>query len=254
MLAHGIRRIAGALALLALGALLAAGSGGASSAGLGCAPRASLYRAPLSIASPASATRSSALHSYDDYIEDVQSAPDICASNIVTNDNLAVVMGMHVHDRSGFSANDGYRIYIDADSNATTGSAAVPGEPAGAEFLTDILDDTSSLRRWSGTTFDPVPAQSEITTLWLDGYGPVLEVARKDLADLQSFTFVIVTSNGADHDLAPDSGSWSYAVSELELTPGRLAVGRAVAGKPLLASMLVTRSDFDIALEDGAIA
>jgi hypothetical protein len=252
MLTHGIRRVPCALALVVLGTLLAAGSGSAKPVGA-CMHGAALHSTALSAASPSSAAYKSAVHSYDDYIEDVVSAPDICSSNIVTNDNLTVTMAVHAHDRSSFSSADGYRIYVDADSNPATGSGVVPGDPAGAEYLIDVLDESSSLRQWSGTSFDPVPTQSPIMTFWLDGYGPVLQLARKDLGDVRAFTFVIVTSNGADRDLAPDSGSWTYTVSELALAPGRLAVGQAKAGKPLVASMPVTRSDFDLALEEGKI-
>ena len=227
------------------GAILA-GSSPASSAGAPCTPSGSRLRSQRS-------TRSSTIHSYDDFVEDVQSAPDICSSNIVTNDNLAVMMGIHIHDRPAFSVDDGYRIYLDTDSDPATGSGALPGEPAGAELLIEILDGTSTLRRWSGTSFDQLTPQPAISTEWIDGYGPALEIGRKDLGEVQSFTFVIVTSNGADHDLAPDAGSWSYTLSELELAPGRLAVGQAKAGKPLVARMVVVRSDFDVALEEGAI-
>ena len=200
------------------GAILA-GSSPASSAGAPCAPSGSRLRSQRS-------TSSSTIHTYDDYIEDVQTAPDICSSNIVTNDNLALMMGVHIHDRPAFSVDDGYRIYLDTDSNPATGSGALPGEPAGAELLIEVLDGTSTLRRWSGTSFDQLTPQPAISTEWIDGYGPALEIGRKDLGDVQSFTFVIVTSNGADHDLAPDAGSWSYTLSELELAPGRLAVGQ----------------------------
>ena len=228
------------------GAILADSSPASSAGGAPCTPSGSRLRSQRS-------TSSSTIHSYDDFVEDVQSAPDICSSNIVTNDNLAVMMGIHIHDRPAFSVDDGYRIYLDTDSDPATGSGALPGEPAGAELLIQILDGTSTLRRWSGTSFDQLTPQPAISTEWIDGYGPALEIGRKDLGEVQSFTFVIVTSNGADHDLAPDAGSWSYTLSELELAPGRLAVGQAKAGKPLVARMVVVRSDFDVALEEGAI-
>jgi hypothetical protein len=64
--------------------------------------------------------------------------------------------------------------------------------------------------------------------------------------------FAFVTANG-DHDLAPDTGMWSYELSPFVLTAGRLSVGQARAGKPVVASMSVERSDFEIPLSRGAI-
>ena len=201
-----------------------------------------------------SAARASGIHAYDDYIEDVVSAPDICASNIVTNDNLgAITIGLHIHDRSGFRAGDGYSVFFDTDSNPATGSIAANGEPAGAEYEVELVNGSSNLRRWSGTSFELIPAQAPIPTLWLAGYGPVFEISQAYLGGAQGFRFIYVTSNGADVDLAPDADAWSYALSALELTAGPLAIGPAKAGKRLVASMYVERSDFEIPLEEGAI-
>jgi hypothetical protein len=195
----------------------------------------------------------SALHSYDDYIEDVMAAPDICAANIVTNDNQVITIGMHAHDRTAFAEGDAYSVYLDTDSNAATGTTPESGVPAGAEYAIDITDQASTLRHWNGTAFDPISTQTPIVTEWVDGYGPALEIARADLGDPQSFSLVYVTTNGVDHDLAPDTGMWPYTVSPFALTASRVVVATPRAGKVLVAGMEVTRSDFDIALDEGTI-
>ncbi len=197
--------------------------------------------------------RSATLREYDDRILDVVSAPDICMANLVTNDNHAITFGIHIHDRSGFAALDTYSIFLDMDLNSTTGAPADVGRPAGAEYVIDVADGTSSLGAWNGSSFESVVPQSEIPTAWSDGYGPVLQVERAALGDPQAFSVILGTANGEDVDLAPDSGSWSYAVTPLQLTAGRLAVGPARAGKPLAVAMEVERSDFEIALDEGAI-
>ena len=61
-----------------------------------------------------------------------------------------------------------------------------------------------------------------------------------------------MTASG-DYDLAPDTGMWSYELSPFALTAGRLSVGQARAGKPVVASMSVERSDFEIPLSRGTI-
>jgi len=194
------------------------------------------------------------LHSYDDYIEDVVSAPDICGANVVTNDNLGkITIGLHIHDRQGFVVGDGYRVMLDTDKNPATGSTAAPGVPAGTEYEIEIHDGASTLQHWNGAAFEPVATQSPITTEWLEDYGPALEINAADIGNATGFDLVYVTTNATDVDLAPDSGTWSYTMTKLELTAGRLLLGPARAGKPLLAAMEVTRSDFDIALDEGKI-
>ena len=224
----------------------------ATQQGLCFAPVAS-HRAVDGSAQP-SPLHMATLHQYDDYIEDVVSAPDICASNVVTNDNVSITLGVHIHDRTAFAPSDGYRIHVDVDSNQATGAPAEAAPLAGTEYVIDVADRASILSAWNGSSFAQVVPQPEIPSTWLEGYGPVLEIDRAALGNPTAFNLVIGTGNGADRDLAPDSGSWSYAVTPLQLTPGRLLLGPARAGKPLVAAMVVERSDFEINLDEGAIA
>ena len=195
-----------------------------------------------------------ALQEYDDNILDVRSAPDICMSNLVTNDNLVFTMAIHIHDRTAFAAGDAYRVALDTDSNPATGAPASAGPEVGAEYVVDLAEPVSTLGAWNGSAFVPVAPQPEIPTVWLPGYGPLLQFARSALGNPQAVTLVLKTTSADDLDLAPDSGSWSYAVTPLALTAGKLTVGPARAGQPLAASMEVLRSDFDMALDQGAIS
>ncbi len=260
---HGSRLLQVLGVWLALAVLLAAGTASARAdqgsrlpalTGAECAAHTALLRAPLGSDSQTSPARGAALQEYDDDILDVVSAPDICMANVVTNDNRAITMGIHIHDRSGFVALDTYRILLDADSNLTTGAPADAGVAAGAEYVIDVADGASRLSAWNGSSFDPIVPQPDIPTAWSDGYGPVLQVGRVALGDPQAFNLILETANGEDLDLAPNSGSWSYSVTPLQLSAGRLAVGPARAGKPLAVAMEVERSDFEIALDEGAIA
>ena len=193
----------------------------------------------------------SALHSYADSIEDVVTAPDISRSNVVTNDNVVLTIGMHIRDRSSFLEGDAYSIYFDTDSEATTGTDALSGAPPGAEYSIEIAHGKTWLLRWHGSSFDPLTPRKPIATAWLDGLGPVLRVARVDLGDPQSFRLRRTVSG--DYDLAPDTGMWWYELSRFALTAGRLSVGQARAGKSVVASMSVERRDFAIPLGEGAV-
>ena len=163
-----------------------------------------------------------------------------------------LTIGVHIRHRSSFLERDVYCIYLDTDSNAATGTDALSGAPLGAEYSIDIAHRKTWLLRWHGSSFDPLTPRKPIATVWLAGLGPVVQVARADLGDPQSFKFAVVTMSG-DNDHAPDTGTWSYELSPFALTAGRLSVGHARAGKAIAASMSVERSDFAIPLNEGAI-
>jgi len=194
----------------------------------------------------AAATHATAVRTYDDYIEDAGAAPDFCAANLITNDNRSVTIGIHVHNRSGLGPNDVYGVLFDADGDPTTGAS-------GVEFLLTFDTGGPQLSRWSGTSFDVLALQEPIVIDWLSGYGPVLQVNRSDLGDPARLNFVLVSVNGDDADRAPDADAWSYELTPLELKIASLSLGRARAGRPLVAKMLVTRSDFGSELREGSI-
>ena len=244
-----LRRIAlFALALLVVGVLTTAGAASAGSGHNGAC------QAPQSAPSVlAAASTGTALRTYDDFIEDVQTAPDICGSNLVTNDNIDLLIAMHIHDRDDFAPADAYSIYLDTDANPATGTIAAPGVPAGAEALIQIFDEESKLLRWNGSAFEQVPTQEPVFTIWIPTMGPIAILDRADLGDVQNINLVFVTSNGVDYDYAPDTGAWPYTVAPLQLTPGPLSLSPARAGKPLTAGMEVTESAFGDPLDDGTI-
>src|SRR5919202_1958312 len=109
-----VRTIAGLAAAAFL--VIAAQAGAAPEAALspaGKAAAAAVGGAPCSAGTRAFAARprvAASLHTYDDFIEDSGAAPDFCASNFVTNDNEAIMIGLHIHNRSGFAAGDAYAI------------------------------------------------------------------------------------------------------------------------------------------------
>lgn len=199
-----------------------------------------------------SVARALASHSYDDGRDDVVGAPDIWDSNIVTNDNVVLTIGVHIRNRWSFQEGDVYGIFLDTDSNAATGTDALSGAPPGADYSIDIAHGKTWLMRLHGSSSDPLTPRLPIVTVWLDGFGPAVQIGRKDIGDPQSFKVAFVTVS-SDYDYAPDTGMWSYELSPLALTPGRLSVGHARAGKPVVASMSVERSDFAIPLDEGAI-
>ena len=189
-----------------------------------------------------------ALHWYDDNIEDSGNAPDFCASELTTNDSTTITLGIHAHNRSTFVAGDSYTVYLDTDRNASTGGGGV-----GAEYEIVFTGPVAQLEHWNGTAFDAASALP-VPLIWIPDYGPVIVFLRASVGDPTGFDFVLQSANGQDVDRAPDTGFWSYSVQPFALRVKSLSVGAARAGRTFTASAVVLRSDFDDALDEGAIS
>ena len=98
---------------VALGLLLASQAAGRTERGVASSTKCQRNDHALLLASYAPAFRT-----YDDPIEDSASAPDFCASELVTNDNQAITIGIHAHNRSGVAPGDVYSVFLNTDLNA----------------------------------------------------------------------------------------------------------------------------------------
>jgi hypothetical protein len=190
-------------------------------------------------------SRTNAMKTFDDFIQDT-AGPDICGENVVTNDNEGTItVGLHIHNRNAFAANEAYGVFFDTDLDATTG-------PAGADYRIRVSGPAVELAKWDGTAY---VSQSTLPPAeWLAGYGPVFQLNAADLGGAASFGFFFVATDGVSVDFAPNSGAWSYRMAPLTLGIRALTVDRARPGKSFSARMTVLRSDFDVPLEEGAIS
>ena len=194
---------------------------------------------------PASVQRAGALETYDDFIEDTR-GPDICGENVVTNDNEGTItVGLHIHNRRSWAANESYGMFLETDSDPATG-------PDGADYVVRIAPGAIELAKWDGSAF---VAQGALPPAeWAPGYGPVFQLKAADLGDVKSFGFVFYSTDGTNVDYAPNRDAWSYELSPLTLSAGPLKLDRARQGRAFSARMLVVRSDFEIELTEGEIA
>jgi hypothetical protein len=184
---------------------------------------------------------------YDDTVEDAGAAPDFCAANLITNDNEgAITIALHMHNRAGYEVGDVYELRLDTDLNASTGGN-------GAEYVIELRDGNASLLKWSGTAFETVAAPS-LETEWIPGLGPAVFLNRTDLGNASAFNFVLASHAGSDGDVAPNTGAWRYTLAPLTLEVESFLAGPAKAGSVLAARMVVLRSDFDVELEEGQVS
>jgi hypothetical protein len=211
---------------------------------VGTAAAGSPRRTACQTRSLAAVSTTAAPATYDDYIQDSGGAPDFCASNFVTNDSDTLTIGLHIHNRSGFVSGDVYGILLDTDVNPATGTH-------GIDYAVTFDGTGAEVDRWNGTAFERTSAP--VAVAWVSGLGPVVAVAQSDLGATTRFSFVVVSANGDDADVAPDEGAWTYSLTPFTLAVRGLAVGAARAGKTISARMTVERSDFGVALTEGAI-
>ncbi len=95
---------------VALGLLLASQAAGRTEGGVASSTNCERHDHAFVLASYAPAFRT-----YDDPIEDSGSAPDFCASELVTNDNQAITIGIHAHNRSGIAPGDVYSVFLNTN-------------------------------------------------------------------------------------------------------------------------------------------
>lgn len=184
---------------------------------------------------------------YDDFIGDSGEAPDFSASEIVTNDNKTITIGIQVHNRDGFTSSDDYRLFIDSDTNPGTGQPET-----GAEYLITVGKRGAQIARWTGLAFGPFSATLNLPD-WLRGYGPVLVLRRYEIGGASAFDFVLVSTDGTSTDRAPNESSWQYQLTPFALEARPVTIGAARAGRMLTARTLVMRGDFDVPLTAGVI-
>jgi hypothetical protein len=192
----------------------------------------------------------SALTRYDDPSRDALIAPDICGGSLMTNDDRSITAALHICNRSAFGTFDSYSLFLDTDSNPATGDVA----EGGADYLVDVSGRTSALTIWDTSSFEIVVPQPKLPTAWVEGLGPAVRMPRGALGDPRALHVTFRTTHESDFDVAPNSGSWPYQLLPLGLSAGELHVGRAIAGRDLVAAMNVTRSDFGMPLNDGRVA
>lgn len=140
---------------------------------------------------------------------DGSGAPDITKITVASDLAGNILFVVEVGNRTGFAANDGVAIFIDADRSVQTGAPAT-----GVDYAIGFDGGVPAvgLARWSGTTFEDAPS----TTLrggWAPGYAAVIN--RAELGNTTAFDFQVVSLllEGEDIDVAPDTDFETYTVA-----------------------------------------
>jgi hypothetical protein len=180
----------------------------------------------------------------------VGSAPDI-TTTVVSNDDAGNIrFRINLANQIHLTRDSRVYVYIDADRDPATGSASVQG----ADYMLEVDGSLGAyaLSRWSEPIWQPVaPAPGRVN----DWSGLTITLNKLDLGGTSAFNFSVRTESGsADRvDVAPTTGSWTYALG----TGGSLTpeVRRLTAYASSLAPRAGDRfqvSRIGLTLEDGS--
>jgi hypothetical protein len=236
----GLRRIA---LLTCLVALLAAGS----AAGQGAAPDLTAAKSVT----------------FEDAVAEDPQGPDITTVTVSNDDTGLVSFRVAIPSRPTLAEGMRFRIWIDSDSNTTTGLAI-----NGMDYYLFHEAGRTSLYRCGGNACTNA---ARATTLGFSyASGPRFTILDAEIGNAKRFRFAVEAATGifvdpatktvdaddARFDDAPTRGSfWTYrlAIGPQRLLVKSLATSPARAGAPFTVRALTTRADTGSALSSGRV-
>lgn len=148
-------------------------------------------------------------------------------------------------------------VWLNTDKNDLTGSVT------GSEYALVVFRDTDGawyeIARWTDNGWQSVPESSTMSSGW-SGDTQTWRFNKNDIGGATGFTFFVTTGvydatgNVLGHDLAPDTGKWTYDVSTTPVIGLPVTTpSKALAGKKLTVSFPVTRADSGKPLSSGTM-
>jgi hypothetical protein len=207
-----------------------------------------------------SAAGAAASSTYADPTGDSGNAPDVTNVVVATDDAGKFTFTVSVPNRASLSDQDGVQLFLDTDTNSST------GDPGGFEYDVAWLQGHAYLFHWDGSQFASVQATSFSGSS--TGATETASVAPSDLGGATTFAFVLTTTGDGGSsigDRAPDGvARWTWPPSSssppppptppptgspppsgspppagLKLAASKLAVGKPHAGRLFTVSMVV---------------
>lgn len=196
---------------------------------------------------------------FTDPTGDSESAPDVTSVAIANDLAGTITFTITLASGIGLAADSELALGLDSDHDEST------GDSAGFDTLLEVYgsDRTWSIGRWTGESYDFNVAAPSLAASFAGGT-VTITVHRRDLLNTVRFSFYLFSVQLADgetvaQDDVPDGdGVLEYALTlpkALTLTAGRPVAKpvRPVAGKALVVSVPVRRSDTGRALTAGRV-
>ena len=218
----------------------------------------------------ATATASNSVTYPDSTGEDPQ-APDITSIVVSNNDAGIISFQINISNRPTFTPDMAVVLWVDSDSNASTGDP----DNLGADYVIQSLGGEIVLFKWDGTDFvaragDP----PQVTLSQSYSSGATIRISAAELGGTKRLNFATVVLSGividsvtgelnfdnAHRDGAPGGLVGMYPF-EVQLAPAKLVVRKLTAapakpkaGKPFALRLQAVRSDTGAAVKGGRVS
>ena len=149
---------------------------------------------------------------FNDSTGETAGSADISTVAVANNTTAGTITFGVTTNMSTLETNSEFDIYIDSDSNVSTG---VPG--AGFDYVLGLNPSGWFFGQWNGTAFVDVPAVTDPAVFFVNGT-LTFSLKASDIGSPAAFNFAVLTFRGPDPnnpiiDQAPDSGEWTYTLA-----------------------------------------
>jgi len=201
--------------------------------------------------------------------EDPQ-APDITTVTVANDDTGMLTFRIAVPNRPTLGQDMEFDIFVDTDSNTSTGDPDL----AGVDYVIELVRGETSLFKWDGTGFtrrfgDP----SAVTLSSSYQNGLTIRISANELGNTKKFRFFVVAISGlvvdpvtgeiddanAHADAAPGGGAGLYPFEVKTAKPTLVAKkftavpAKPAAGKPFTLRLVAARSDTGAVVQNGRV-
>lgn len=196
--------------------------------------------------------------------------PDITTIQVSNDDTGLITFRINIPNRPTLGQDMLFEIWVDSDSNASTGDP----ELAGVDYVMQLLRGEINLFKWDGADFtrrfgDP----SAVTLSQSYQAGLTVKISASELGNTKAFRFFVIAIGGlvvdpvtgeidganAHGDAAPGGGAGLYPY-EVKITPATLVAkkftsvpAKPKAGKPFTLRLVAARSDTGATIQNGRV-
>lgn len=149
---------------------------------------------------------------FNDSTGETAGSADISTVAVSNNATAGTITFVVASNMTTLEANSEFDIYIDADSNTSTGLTG-----AGFDYVLGLDPGGWFFGQWNGSAFASVNSVTDPAVFFSNGTF-TFTLNTSDFGSPAAFNFAVLTLRGPDPnnpitDLAPDSGEWTYTLT-----------------------------------------
>lgn len=204
---------------------------------------------------------------FADSIGEDPAAPDITTVTVSNDDGGLITFQITVSNRPAMTADMYFVIFLDTDSNSSTGAS----DALGADYAIELEQGNVGLFQWNGTDFVSASSQTSLVYTY-STTGPTIRIRAADLGGTRRLSFGVIAASGVvndangqvdttnvHRDYAPDAGHGfnAYPVVTklvLKVTAVTAAPKPALAGRGFSVSLAATQNDTNAPVQRGTVS